>query len=93
MKKIDLSYLYEIVYSSKTPEEKYYKLVEAARTAKDQGMSRRETGDLFGKLWDIDDSVEAELDGYISSVLEIIYGYCLEQYRIWPGAWDERKGK
>jgi hypothetical protein len=91
MKTINLSYLHEIVYSSETPEKKYYKLVEAVKMAKEQGMSRRETADLFDKLREIDDSMAVELDGYITCVLEIIYGYCMEQYRIWPGVWDERR--
>ena len=89
--KIDFASLKEIVYSNNSPEQKYYLLMEEAKKAKMQGMSQEEAGDLFGKLWDIDDFILSEMDGYISSVLEIIYGYCAESSRIWPDVWEPKQ--
>ena len=53
---IDILLLHKIVYSDKNPEEKFQDLVVAVKTAKEQGISRRSTAALFGKLWDIDDA-------------------------------------
>ena len=91
MNRIDFTLHQEIISSSKKPEEKFQDIVDAAKSAKKQEMTRRETADLFGNLWNIDTAHLRELDGYISAVLDMICGYCVERCRIWPGVWGSEK--
>jgi hypothetical protein len=62
MEKVNIQNLKKIVYSNKSMEDKYADLILAAKLAKDQGLSRRETADIFENLWELDDDIVNALD-------------------------------
>ncbi|MDR0336594.1 MAG: hypothetical protein LBI18_05840 [Planctomycetaceae bacterium] len=89
MKTIDIDYLNTIIESGKSIDEIFDRLLDAAREAKQNGMTQKEAADLFSKLGDDGINISSELDGCIASIVEIIVGYCCDNLKIWEGILSE----
>ena len=85
---INREYLETIVYSQRNTDEIFEELLNAAKSAKLNGTPQSTAVRLFGELGGDGTKISQELDSCISSVLEIVVGYCSPDVRIWEEIWD-----